>query len=369
MLQSLEVRNYRNLRHLTIEKLGRVNLLLGKNNTGKTSVLEAVAIHVNRGRFDVLLHFLEERGENYIHFESQGTKESADIVKTVNALFNGYPTQIPFEYTIEIGDEISKRTIIKYVWYTEIYLDKQNYPTKKIFSEGEMLSNDALVGIEIKSQGGSFFCPIQAVASFARGQTPLSVFIGGDALPNYQFVRTNHISRDDNSSLWDNILFKEEKEVIDALRLIESSIEDIAFRQERSPERVAVVKLKSIDGPIPLRSMGDGINRILTIILAMVNCRNGYFFIDEFENGLHYSVQEQLWEVIFNLAERLNIQVFATTHSSDCINAFSAVLNSGRHAKESGCMVRLDNFDGTIEATLYDADEIETTTRVNVDPR
>ena len=65
--------------------------------------------------------------------------------------------------------------------------------------------------------------------------------------------------------------------------------------------------------------MGDGINRILTIILAMVNCENGYLLIDEFENGLHYSVQEKLWEIIFYLAKRLNIQVFATTHSNDTI--------------------------------------------------
>ena len=76
--------------------------------------------------------------------------------------------------------------------------------------------------------------------------------------------------------------------------------------------------------------MGDGINRILTIILSMVNVENGYFFIDEFENGLHYSVQKDLWKMIFYLAEKLNIQVFATTHSSDCINAFQEVINDSK---------------------------------------
>ena len=63
MLQSLEIRNYRNLRHLTIKKLGRVNLLLGKNNTGKTSVLEAISILVNKANPQWLYRILEARGE------------------------------------------------------------------------------------------------------------------------------------------------------------------------------------------------------------------------------------------------------------------------------------------------------------------
>ena len=115
--------------------------------------------------------------------------------------------------------------------------------------------------------------------------------------------------------------------------------------------------------------MGDGINRILTIIFAMVNCESGYLLIDEFENGLHYSVQEKLWEIIFHLAERLNIQVFATTHSLDCVEAFATVLNSEKQGKDDGVMIRLENYGGNIEATVYDADEIQATTRVHVDPR
>jgi AAA15 family ATPase/GTPase len=71
--------------------------------------------------------------------------------------------------------------------------------------------------------------------------------------------------------------------------------------------------------------MGDGMNRILTIILALVNSDNGCLLIDEFENGLHYTVQENLWRIIFHLSKELNIQVFATTHSEDCIKGFQSV--------------------------------------------
>ena len=61
MLHSLEIQNYRNLRHLKVETLGRVNLLVGKNNTGKTSVLEAMYLWANYGRFDSIYECLEVR--------------------------------------------------------------------------------------------------------------------------------------------------------------------------------------------------------------------------------------------------------------------------------------------------------------------
>ncbi|TAH07269.1 MAG: ATP-binding protein, partial [Runella slithyformis] len=107
----------------------------------------------------------------------------------------------------------------------------------------------------------------------------------------------------------------------------------------------------------------------LAIILAMVNCQNGYLLIDEFDNGLHVSVQKQLWEIVFELANRLNIQVFATTHSYDCIDAFSEVLGSGKYAESDGLMVRLDNWQDNIEATIYEAKDIFNTTRLQIDPR
>ena len=108
--------------------------------------------------------------------------------------------------------------------------------------------------------------------------------------------------------------------------------------------------------------MGDGINRILTIILAMVNCENGYLLIDEFENGLHYSVQEKLWEIIFSLAEKLNIQVFATTHSSDTIRAFENIVNQNETVPLNGLLIKLENINDAIEATTFEPRELKVIT-------
>jgi len=114
--------------------------------------------------------------------------------------------------------------------------------------------------------------------------------------------------------------------------------------------------------------MGDGINRILTIILALVNADNGYLLIDEFENGLHYSVQEKLWNIIFNLSKKLGIQVFATTHSEDCIIGFETVLNNKTNQLE-GKLIRLELIEGSVRQVEFNAKELKIANDENIETR
>jgi AAA15 family ATPase/GTPase len=112
--------------------------------------------------------------------------------------------------------------------------------------------------------------------------------------------------------------------------------------------RIPVVSLKGSGQRVRLTSLGDGVNRVLTIILSLLNCKDGVLLLDEFETGLHYSVQKQLWEVIFMLAEQLNVQVFVTTHSSDCLSAFSKVNVEGQ-----GMLIRLEQRKNEIVPVCY----------------
>ena len=99
MLNSLKIRNYRNLRHLTIEKLGRVNLLVGKNNTGKTSVLEAVYLWVNNGRFDLIYEVLETRADTV---ESTAEDRYQRNELTIASMFSDRRATSIKEYSIYI---------------------------------------------------------------------------------------------------------------------------------------------------------------------------------------------------------------------------------------------------------------------------
>ena len=125
--------------------------------------------------------------------------------------------------------------------------------------------------------------------------------------------------------------------------------------------RVPIVRLEGTAITVPLTSMGDGMLRVLQISLNAIQAEGGILLIDEFENGLHHSTQKKIWEFIFSLAKDLNIQVFATTHSLDCLKAFSAVaqertdlegvaLGLGRSARKSN--------KGEIIATVMDEESL-----------
>ena len=72
---------------------------------------------------------------------------------------------------------------------------------------------------------------------------------------------------------------------------------------------------------VPLSMMGEGMTRIARIILAISSAAGGIVMVDEIENGIHYSVLEKVWSAIADAAERAQVQVFATTHSFECMEA------------------------------------------------
>jgi AAA15 family ATPase/GTPase len=106
----------------------------------------------------------------------------------------------------------------------------------------------------------------------------------------------------------------------------------------------------------------------MTIILALVNAENGFLLVDEFENGLHYSIQEKLWEITFNIAKSLNVQIFATTHSDDCIRGFEKALNNPDD-KSFGQLIRLDLRNETVVQVEFNPEELKIASDQNIETR
>nr|VFJ94147.1 MAG: AAA domain-containing protein, putative AbiEii toxin, Type IV TA system [Candidatus Kentron sp. H]VFJ95477.1 MAG: AAA domain-containing protein, putative AbiEii toxin, Type IV TA system [Candidatus Kentron sp. H]VFK01556.1 MAG: AAA domain-containing protein, putative AbiEii toxin, Type IV TA system [Candidatus Kentron sp. H] len=156
-------------------------------------------------------------------------------------------------------------------------------------------------------------------------------------IPKYQFVSARGISDQESSTLWDSISLTDlEEEVLKGLRIIEPALVRLTFiktdphgshylLKENYPDRIPIIRPDETSDPVPLKSLGDGMIRIFHITLSLVSAKGGMLLIDEFENGLHWEVQEKAWRVVFELAEKLDVQVFATTHSRDCISSFSKV--------------------------------------------
>ena len=117
---------------------------------------------------------------------------------------------------------------------------------------------------------------------------------------------------------------------------------------------------------MPLRSFGDGVNRLFGIALSLVNAKDGWLLIDEVENGMHYSVQLNVWRTIFRLSRELGIQVFATTHSWDCIEAFQGAASED---PAEGVLIRLSRKGEDIIPTVFREDELAVATRERIEVR
>ena len=160
-------------------------------------------------------------------------------------------------------------------------------------------------------------------------------------------------------------------DVLTSLCIIAPGVEGYSFVGDPESRiglgRVPIVRIKDIDEPLPLRSLGDGVQRILGIALALVNATDGILLIDEIENGIHYSVQPELWQLIFQLARRLNVQVFATTHSWDCIEGFQKAAQEDK--QEDGMLIRLSLKKDEVVATLFDERKLGIATREQIEVR
>ena len=366
MLQSLHIKNYRNLKELQIDSLSQINLINGENNTGKTSLLEALAIYANNVNLESLCQMIESRGER-LH-QNNREIDISSAFDFFSSIFTDRDINTADEKAIIIGEKSDFQIKIQFLAYFDEIINEQGERKRKriiINDNNAKQYPDYKIGLMINSD----IIPMEYFSS----SMPLSYRINRareeKEVAHSEYISTNNIDKEINAKLFDNIILTEqEKSVIKALNIIEPNIEGLAFIDDREnvrsfngsrdKSRNAVVKIKNKTERLPIKSMGDGINRILTIILAMVNCQNGFLLIDEFENGLHYKVQEKLWEIIFKLAKDLNVQVFATTHSSDCINSFSRVLDDNEY-NVTGQFIRLDNRDGIIQPEIINSDVLK----------
>ncbi|GBU07259.1 hypothetical protein AwDysgo_05900 [Bacteroidales bacterium] len=377
MLDSLYIKNYRNLEELKIQSLCQVNLIAGKNNTGKSTILEAISIYATRGSLANIFGLLEQRGEYSRRNEGENlTSIEESSVQSLSSLFSNRIARFSKEEGICIGkinaegntDENVYLQFVKYQDKMDTDATLNNSTTrylKRVILEDSENSEDHLIGFSVSSNNSSALQPCnRPLSSYISSYSSLNL-----PIDQHQLIGTRNIDREINGTLFDNIALSEKEQyVVEALKIIEPLTERIAFIGTSLRERTAVIKLSNTQKVLPLSSMGDGINRILTIILALVNCDKGYLLIDEFENGLHYSVQEKLWKVIFKLAKDLDIQVFASTHSNDCIASFESVLNEENNTI-SGKLIRLDNVNGQILETEFSAHELDIANAQNIEIR
>lgn len=367
VLKSFEIRGFRTFKELKIESLGQVNLIVGKNNVGKTTLLEALRLYASNASSREIDAILLSRGERPI------TKNVTPSEVNFGSLFFGR-TPSPTE-----GNEICLREIerpeseirIRLVLLERI---EESEPKGRIRYEELTDSQDAAQvetepGFAISIGGIRFLMPLNR---FERGwdlvvarQPAKSVFIPAHGIPDSQLVRW-----------WDGIsLYDAEDHVYECLRIV-SPVRAIKTIQEstRSNRRVFRVRLDGMPAPMPLAALGHGATRIMQVVVAAEHLMRQstapqpslfpeinegievpFLLVDEIENGIYYDFLPDLWRFIFRLSSMNRLQVFATTHSKDCVDAFLRV--SEEEKDVDGKLIRIEGRDTKRRAKHFDESE------------
>ena len=125
--------------------------------------------------------------------------------------------------------------------------------------------------------------------------------------------------------------------------------------------------MRSQDGPVPLKSLGDGAVRLFGAALALANSQDGLLTIDEAENGIHHSVQYDFWKMVVQTAKENNVQVLATTHGWDCIAGFAQA--AAEADAEESALLRLERDGDKIRAVEYLREDLVTATEQGIEVR
>lgn len=375
MIRSLSIENYRLLRDLRIQGLTHVNLFVGKNSTGKSSFLEAVSLLANRIQSDQLTQdnledllaswqrILSLRGETgYVNEDGRQT--------VVYQLRRTFPEHHLFD------DQGRAKAILVQMLKGDLFVDSQPLALRVKLFQGDMREN----GHSIVSNRVLFIDTAQDLDTEFIDPYRLNVSLEGDyiahSLPGNLLARLasqnvhllttyQSMNRQYVAHMWDRIqLTPREDDVIRMLQILEPRIERIAFKTADSG---ILVKLTGQE-PVPLGSLGNGLNRMFDMALCLVGAAGGYLCVDEIETGLHYRAMTDMWRLIFEAARRLNVQVFATTHSWDCIESFAEALALQEDA-EAGALFRLQRANEQIKAIRYSADELQVATREEIEVR
>lgn len=295
MFNKIEIERFRGIRHALIEGFKQVNLFFGKNNCGKSSLLESLflasglsnpllPIHVNfmRGYSkvrlnDLKLDFYNMDSSHQIHIlieneEKRDLKINLFEQKQNNVSLNADDTNILSN--VEEG---------KYGLNFDFKINDRHFESQLLFESAN--STDA-TRIVSKHYVESLKC----------------IYLS----PKYDF----------NASIQGlkNILQnKDEHFIIEGLRLIEPRVKDFIFTDNEMLVDTGLAKR------IPVNMMGDGARKIVSLLTAIYDCKDGALLVDEISNGFHYSVMRSLWDVLINAAIRNHTQLFVTTHDVDSI--------------------------------------------------
>lgn len=370
-IPNLTIKNFRGIDHLEIPRFGRVTLLVGKNGIGKTTVLDAIRIYASRGDYSTFHRLLVGRNE----LRRVGLDGGRGISPLAwHSLFN-IGSAIPQAEVSVDGVNGNDPLWIEQVGPGGVEDRAQWSNASREALQIRFRNGQREIPYVVEGEAGHQLVPPQAgqavfhtegyrIANLNWDETALPCeSLGPDLMENRDIAR-----------LWDNIaLSPAEDATIEALQTaLQIGIDRIALVSDDQSSRDGVgryiiVRQKSADAPVPLRSLGDGATRLFGIALAISASSEGLILIDEIENGMHYSILKSFWALLFRLAREYQVQIIATTHSWDCVRWFASVATDDVACE--AFLYRLDREVGTLRAVQYREEKLMAAAKHRIEVR
>lgn len=317
MFTSLTFHNLRCFKDFTLENITPLTLLSGRNNVGKTTVLEGIYLSFGFYQAEILLQINNAiRGMEFSTITPQRLfpgQKASDIWKSFFT-----DMDMSQQLTIAMHDStgkvrrltLGKDTEVSFAAHVEhnglqpVLVPDQGSDSLRFFYED---------GIVPDVWGRYYFTQNGLTVQFDTPSSrifPWVSYTGPGIRASQQWV-AEYLGRVEQEG--------KKEQLVAALQLLYEEIEDIFIVPQQGVNTI-VARLHT-KKPLPLRALGDGINKLLTYLSLMIAYPGGIFLFDEIENGFHYSFYPKLWELIAKVAQETENQVFATTHSYECIEA------------------------------------------------
>ncbi|MEO1374268.1 MAG: AAA family ATPase [Cyanobacteria bacterium J06635_10] len=383
MFKNIKIENFRCFKSFELQQLGRVNLLVGENNSGKTSILEAIQLLCSRINLESLSEMMINRGEYFWDDDGKGNREL-----DIKHLFYGHEIEPDLKISISSSrlDNSREKLNLSIVRRSESLLDVINHfeliartssynIPETIIKQIQILKDESKKQVSVTFENKIFqdwenleFSVKHIDADNSKEKKILleanrcldvnilrnsSKDIRNQQEQN-QFITSSSLTTQKMIELFDKVvLTDDEKLVLEALQTIEPNIERIAYvnpyvlRNSFESRSGFVVRLADTNQRVPIGSMGDGVWRILGLALAIVSAKDGVLFVDEIDTGLHFTAMADMWKLIWETAKRLNVQVFATTHNSDCWRSLASIASEEDAAEDGISIQRIEKDKNT----------------------
>jgi AAA15 family ATPase/GTPase len=326
MLKSIHIKNFRLFRDLKIEPLNRVNLITGENDSGKTALLEAIyLLFGNSSDFFRLPSVLrsDQPPDNFDNFWKwlfhQKRLECPIEIKANTDNLSAYSVTVP-----------SHGPLAKGIFFR--YEEEGGQSGSREITEGGGSSSSSLVDWLSLSGFSTVLSPPKEDAEyFSR----IAAKRGG------------------------------EKRLIELLGVVEPRLQDLKYLKLGSQPLVyADIGMEDL---IPASQLGQGFTRLLRLYSEILASKSNIVLIDEIENGIHYSAMPKVWKGIATIAREEDLQIFATTHSYECIRSAHEAFSS--EPQYELALHRLERVGDDAKAVTYDKTTLETSIDMNLEVR